>query len=80
MNVMDNEKHNDIVNNISNNVLNIEGVQVKQVEGFVPGTKVDKIEPGSPHKILKQDRVLFFGKSSLTVAIPSTGKRVRISF
>ncbi len=80
MNVMDNHTHKDIVNNISMDVLNIEGIQVKQIKGFIPGTKLDEIEPGSAHRLLKEDRVLYFGSSSLTIAIPSTGKRVRISF
>jgi len=80
MNVMDSAKHKQIVNNISSNSLDIEGIQVKQVEGFVPGTKLDEIEPGSPHKILREDRVVYFDSKFMTIAIPSTGKRIRIRF
>lgn len=78
MNVMDDQKHNTIVNNISTETFDIEGIQVKQVEGFVPGTKLDEIEPGSPHRVVREDRVLYFGSNELTIAIPSTGKRIRI--
>ena len=80
MNVMESSVHNNIVNSISSDILDIEGIQVKQVEGFVPGTKLDKIEVGLPHRILREDRVLYFGSKSLTIAIPSTGKRIQISF
>ena len=80
MNVMDDHKHKNIINNISADVLEIEGIQVKQVEGFLPGTKLDEIEPGSPHKILREDRVVYFGAKYMTIAIPSTGKRIRVQF
>lgn len=78
MNVMDSGKHKQIINNISDETLEIEGIRVKQVEGFVPGTKLDEIEPGSPHRILREDKVLYFGANGLTIAIPSKGKRIRI--
>jgi len=80
MNVMEEETHKKIINNISTETLEIEGIQVKQVEGFVPGTKLDEIEAGLPHRILREDRVLYFGSKNLTIAIPSTGKRIQINF
>jgi len=80
MNVMESAVHNSIVNNISTDTVDIEGIEIKQVEGFVPGTKLDEIEAGLPHRILREDRVLYFGSKELTIAIPSTGKRIQISF
>jgi len=78
MNVMDSVKEKQLIANISNNIFEIDGIRITQVEGFIPGTKIDEIESGTPHRILKGDRVLYFGFDELIIAIPSTGKRIRI--
>jgi len=79
MNVMDSAKYKQLLtNNISSEILEIEGVQIRQIESFIPGTRIDEIEPTLPHRILKEDRILYFGTNDLIIAIPSTGKRIHI--
>lgn len=79
MNVMNNEQRF-IDQNISPDMFETEGIRMRQIEGFVPGTKIDDIEPGAPHRVLNDDRILFFGAKRLVIAIPSTGKKISIGY
>lgn len=68
------------VNNIATDVVKIEGLEIKQVKGFVPGTHVDKIEPGAHHKLLTDTKVLYHWADRLVIADTKSGKRVEIRF
>lgn len=80
MNVMHEEGVEGIVNNIQKEEINVAGIKIKQIIGFVPGTALGNIEPGSPHRFLTDKKVLFHKSDSLIVADIQTGKRVEIRF
>jgi len=75
-----NEIDNEIFNNISNESLEIEGFEMKEIAGFPVNQRVDMIDPTSQHKMLDRNTVLFYHKNSLVLANTKTGKRVEISF
>jgi hypothetical protein len=52
---------------------------MKQVEGFVPGTAVDKLHPGMRRIVLTPDQFLFHGTDELILA-SSDGKQYQIKF
>ena len=65
---------------VDSQAVNIEGLVIKQVKGFVPGTHLDKIEPGAHHKLLTDTKVLYHWSDRLIIADTKTGKRVEIRF
>lgn len=68
---------NDVV---EHEALDICGLTVQQIKDFYPGTKLDKVYPGSQHRIVAPDRVVYFLPGKLVVAQPSTGKQVQLKY
>lgn len=80
MNVMGSSDLNEKVNNISHEVLELAGLKIRQVEGFVPGTDINAIEPGMNHKMLTPEKLLFYASDHLVFADTEQGTRFRIDF
>ena len=80
MNVM-NDKHYSAFTEIDcDDHMSLEGFEMKQVKGFVPGTAIDQLHPGMRHIILSHDKHMFQGPNEIILAVPSTGKRIQIKF
>ena len=80
MNIMGSEEVDEKCNNISKDIYEMAGVKIRQVEGFVPGTSVDAIEPGMNHKFLTPEKLLFYASDHLVIADAVAGTRFRIDF
>ena len=81
MNIMGDDDFQHLINNISKDEMNIDGFQVKQVAGFIPGMETSAIEPGMNAKLLTKDCILFYGaERNIVLANKTTGKRIQITF
>jgi hypothetical protein len=80
MNVMPDNVVDSHINNVKKEDFSAAGIKVKQVPGFVPGTNLDAIEPGAPHRFLSETKVLFHQSNRLIIADMESGKRVEINF
>lgn len=80
MNIMPDDVVDGHINNVKKECFSAAGIKVKQVPGFVPGTNLDVIEPGAPHRFLSETKVLYHFPHHLVIADLKSGKRVRVNF
>jgi hypothetical protein len=67
-------------NNIISTPVSLAGFEMKELSGFPSGKRFDMIEPGTPHRIVSKDTIIFYRKASVVLANTSTGQRVEIMF
>lgn len=67
-------------NNITSDPVELAGFQINEIKGFPIGQRIDMIDPGIPHKIVGNKKVVFYRKDSVVVGDMNTGKRVEIKF
>jgi hypothetical protein len=80
MNIMPDDVVDEHINNVKKDEFDVAGMKVTQIPGFVPGTNLDAIEPGAPHRFLSETKVLFQMPHHLVIADLKSGKRVRVNF
>jgi len=67
-------------NNITSEPVSIAGFTVQEIKGFPIGQRTDMIDPGIPHKIVGDKKVMFMRKNSVVLADMNSGKRVEVLF
>ncbi len=65
---------------ISRRTLELAGFKLTQLEGVPVNPRVDMVEPGSPHKFISTDKVIYFKHESIVFLNTTTGKRVQVQF
>lgn len=65
-------------NIISSEPVSLAGFDIKEIKGFPVGQRTDMIDPGVPHKIVGDKKIMFMRRNSIVLADMNTGKRVEI--
>ena len=68
------------LNNISKEHFELAGFTMKQLQRVPINPRVDMVDPGSPHRIISENKVIFFREKSVVLANTKTGERVEIQY
>lgn len=78
MNVMD-QTYLDNLKNVPENVCEVAGVRVRQIESLIPHTQISTLHPDMIHKRITSDKLLFMNSSKVIILNETTGHQVEIA-